>query len=168
MSKDFSGVTHYTHVDVQPGGINIQHVEHLHQADLLERLGIELEVKKKGSPLPAEKEEEPLDEDRRIRQAILLMREEKILKHKYDLVFVMQAMNETDRLKNFDSPQSFLNYISGLGVDDIPSADSLKKKFGEIRGRHPSWSFSDTKDATETKRRNNVATRFLSIYYKEK
>ena len=47
MSKDFSGVTHYTHVDVQPGGINIQNVEHLHQADLLERLGIELEVKKK-------------------------------------------------------------------------------------------------------------------------
>ena len=54
MSKDFSGVTHYTQVDVQPGGINIQHVEHLHQADLLERLGIELEVKKKGSEQTAD------------------------------------------------------------------------------------------------------------------
>lgn len=42
----FTGVTHYTHVDVQPGGINIQHVEHLHQADILQALGIELEVKK--------------------------------------------------------------------------------------------------------------------------
>lgn len=42
----FSSVTHYTHVDVQPGGINIQHVEHLHQADVLKALGIELEVKK--------------------------------------------------------------------------------------------------------------------------
>lgn len=49
-NKDFSGVTHYTRVDVQPGGINIQHVEHLHQADILDRLGIELEVKKKGAP----------------------------------------------------------------------------------------------------------------------
>ena len=54
MKKDdqqqqrFEGVTHYTHVDVQPGGINIQHVEHLHQADLLQALGIELEVKHKG------------------------------------------------------------------------------------------------------------------------
>ena len=47
-NNDFSGVTHYTQVDVQPGGINIQHVEHLHQADILEKLGIELEVKKKG------------------------------------------------------------------------------------------------------------------------
>ena len=44
----FSGVTHYTHVDVQPGGINIQHVEHLHQADILQALGIELEVKQKS------------------------------------------------------------------------------------------------------------------------
>ena len=45
--EKFSEVTHYTHVDVQPGGINIQHVEHLHQADILSALGIELEVKKK-------------------------------------------------------------------------------------------------------------------------
>lgn len=47
MNKDFSSVTHYTQVDVQPGGINIQHVEHLYQADILKNLGIELEVKKK-------------------------------------------------------------------------------------------------------------------------
>ena len=39
---DFSGVTHYTKVDVQPGGINIQNVEHLYQADILKQLGIEL------------------------------------------------------------------------------------------------------------------------------
>ena len=45
---DFSGVTHYTHVDVQPGGINVQHVEHLYQADILKQLGIELEVKGQG------------------------------------------------------------------------------------------------------------------------
>jgi hypothetical protein len=45
---DFSGVTHYTKVDVQPGGINIQNVEHLYQADILKQLGIELEVKRKG------------------------------------------------------------------------------------------------------------------------
>ena len=37
--EDFSGVTHYTHVEVQPGGINIQNVERLYQADLLAALG---------------------------------------------------------------------------------------------------------------------------------
>ena len=49
---DFSGVSHYTHVDVQPGGINIQHVEHLYQADILKQLGIELEVKQKADEQP--------------------------------------------------------------------------------------------------------------------
>ena len=45
---EFSGVTHYTHVDVKPGGINIQNVEHLYQADILKQLGIELAVKDDG------------------------------------------------------------------------------------------------------------------------
>ena len=55
---DFSGVTHYTHVDVQPGGINIQNVEHLYQADILKQLGIELAVNAKGeAAAPVEREE---------------------------------------------------------------------------------------------------------------
>ena len=45
-TKDFSNVTHFTQVDVQPGGISIQHVENLYQADFLKALGIEVGVKK--------------------------------------------------------------------------------------------------------------------------
>lgn len=45
-TKDFSNVTHFTQVDVQPGGINIQHVENLYQADFLKALGTEVGVKK--------------------------------------------------------------------------------------------------------------------------
>lgn len=57
---DFSGVTHYTHVDVQPGGINIQNVEHLYQADILKQLGIELAVKRNGeAAAPVEREGKP-------------------------------------------------------------------------------------------------------------
>ena len=50
----FPGVTHFTQVDVQPGGINIQHVEHLYQADFLKSLGIELEVKRREADTAAE------------------------------------------------------------------------------------------------------------------
>ena len=50
----FPGVTHFTQVDVQPGGINIQHVEHLYQADFLKSLGIELEVKRREAGAAAE------------------------------------------------------------------------------------------------------------------
>ena len=57
---DFSGVTHYTKVDVQPGGINIQNVEYLYQADILKQLGIELEVKRQGEAAePVEREGKP-------------------------------------------------------------------------------------------------------------
>ena len=45
--ESFPNVTHYTHVDVQPGGTNIQNVEHYYQADTLKTLGIELEIKNK-------------------------------------------------------------------------------------------------------------------------
>ena len=57
---DFSGVTHYTHVDVQPGGINIQNVDHLYQADILKQLGIELTVKQKAEAfVPGGREGKP-------------------------------------------------------------------------------------------------------------
>jgi hypothetical protein len=76
---DFSGVTHYTHVDVQPGGINVQHVEHLYQADILKQLGIELEVKGQGRVAALAGDEERFhfvhpeiedDEARRIHEAV--------------------------------------------------------------------------------------------------
>ena len=63
--KNFPGVTHYTHVDVQPGGINIQNVENLYQADFLKGLGIELEVKKTGG-----RSSEEMPEDNRLARAI--------------------------------------------------------------------------------------------------
>lgn len=47
--ENFSNVTHYT--NVQPGAINIEYVEHLHQADFLKTLGIELEIKKDGKTI---------------------------------------------------------------------------------------------------------------------
>ena len=54
---DFQGVTHYTKVEVQPGGINIQNVEHLYQADILKQLGIELQVKQQGETAASAKRE---------------------------------------------------------------------------------------------------------------
>ena len=64
-NEEFSGVTHYTHVEVQPGGINIQNVEHLYQADILKGLGIELEMKKRDNQASGE-----MPEDDRLARAI--------------------------------------------------------------------------------------------------
>ena len=112
----------------------------------------------------------PLSPDERIKRALDVMKEENVIKNSYDYAFVMQIMKETDELPNFDSPQSFLTYLKDLGMKELPSEDSLKKKISAKFGKHPSWTFTDSKgkDATEAKRRNNVASRFLSIYRKGK
>ena len=115
-------------------------------------------------------EELEVSSDERIKQAIETMMDEGVIKHSYDLAFVMLLMKETDGLPRFDSPNSFLTYISDLGIDDLPGEDSIKKKLSATFGKYPAWTFTDQKgkDATEAKRRNNVASRFLSLYRKGK
>lgn len=54
----FPKVTHYTQVYVQPGGINIQYVEHLHQAKILKDLGIEADLKGDEKTIENSKSEE--------------------------------------------------------------------------------------------------------------
>ena len=79
-------------------------------------------------------------------------------------------MNETEELPNFNSPKSFLDYLRELNITQLPSEDSIKKKVNTTIDKHPSWTFIDNKgnDATEARRRINVASRFLSIYRKGK
>lgn len=114
--------------------------------------------------------EDTQNSDQQIKKVIEEMKNEKIIKRSYDYAFVMRIMNETQGLPHFDSPNSFLTYLKSLGFDDLPSEDSLKKKSSATFGKHPSWEFTDKKgkDTTEAKRRNNVASRFLSIYRKGK
>ena len=45
--ESLSKATFNTHVDVQPGGVNMQYVQNFYQADFLKALGIELEIKNK-------------------------------------------------------------------------------------------------------------------------
>lgn len=108
--------------------------------------------------------------EKRIKHAIDLMKKEEIIKHSYDYTFIMQVMNETEGMPDFTSPNTFLDYLKSLNINDLPSEDSIKKKINVTRGQHPSWTFDDKKgtDANEARRRNNVANRFLSIYRKGK
>ncbi|MBO7068664.1 MAG: hypothetical protein J6W52_08305 [Bacteroidaceae bacterium] len=110
----------------------------------------------------------PLTSDERIKRAIEIMRDEQAIRNSYDYAFIMMKMNETEDMPNFDSPNTFLTFLCDMGVGNLPGPDSLKKKISVTFGRHPSWTFKDSKgqDAMEAKRRNNVANRFVSIYRK--
>lgn len=120
-----------------------------------------------SAPVGTKKEKEPLSAlETKISRAITVMQQEDLFKRAYDYVWVMLVMNQTDGLPHFDSPSSFHSYLLHIGVANIPSVPTLKKKAAVARCAHPSWKFSDTADVNETRRRNNVASRFLSLFRK--
>lgn len=105
------------------------------------------------------------DAEERIKTAINILQNEGTLKHLYDYAWLMQAMNDTTDLPHFDTPQSFLNYMQIIGIQDLPEVSSVKKAYGKVVGTFPEWTFLDA-DATECNRRVNVGRRFMSAYRK--
>ena len=108
---------------------------------------------------------EMLTVDERVRKAVLTLKSEGVLKHLYDYTWLMVVMNQTEGLPSFDTPQSFVTYLEGLQLADLPEVSSVKKAYGNVLRDFPNWTFPD-RDTTEATRRINVAKRFLSIYRK--
>ena len=115
--------------------------------------------------LENELQEPAADVDNRVRRAVEILQTEHLLKHRYDYTWVMEVMNNTDGLPDFDSAQSFLTYLAGLGFEGLPGESSIKKELSRMWGVFPNWTFPD-KDTTESMRRINVAKRFLSAFRK--
>lgn len=115
-----------------------------------------------------EKEDEEIDmemEDgmsQAIGYAAKTMRVEDELKHLYDYTWLMMLMNETDGLPSFDTPTSYVDYMKQCGVKSMPTRSNISKYYDKARGKFPNWTFTDA-DGQETKRRNNVAKRFLNL-----
>jgi hypothetical protein len=101
--------------------------------------------------------------DERVKMAIDGLKQEELIEHLYDYAWVMGVMNETKDLPSFDSPQSFLTYLSRLDVAPLPEVSNIKKEYGRIVSKFPNWTILN-KDTTETTRRINVAKRFLNLY----
>lgn len=111
----------------------------------------------------AEEVEESIQDNDRIKRAILQLKAEDNIKHLYDYTWVMAAMNDSDGLPNFSSPQSFVTFLQRLGIDNLPSESSIKKKYEKMLGKFPDLTFLDA-DKTESDRRISVGKRFLNIY----
>ena len=104
--------------------------------------------------------------DEKIRAAIAAMQEEKLFRHAYDYAWIMLVMNQNGGLPHFDSVSSYHTFLVRIGVADLPSLSSVEKKAATACRQHPSWTFTDTADTNETRRRNNVASRFLCLVRK--
>ena len=103
--------------------------------------------------------------EQRVRHALEVLKQEQLLSHLYDYTWVMGVMNDTDGLPCFSSPQSFLTYLEGLGLGQLPDSSTISKKNNSFSGTFPNWTFTDS-DITEANRRINIGKRFLSLYRK--
>ena len=100
----------------------------------------------------------------RIREAILQLRAEHLLRRKFDYAWLKVAMDSTDDMPSFESAQRYLDYLCDeLHLDDLPCESSISKMMDMARGQLFNWTFSDTCDAQETTRRNNIVKRFFNL-----
>ena len=100
----------------------------------------------------------------RIREAILQLRTEHLLRRKFDYAWLKVAMDSTDDMPSFESAQRYLDFLSTeLKLDDLPCESSISKMMDAARGQLFNWTFSDTSDAQETTRRNNIVKRFFNL-----
>ena len=100
----------------------------------------------------------------RLREAILQLRAEHLLRRKFDYAWLKVAMESMDDMPSFDSAQKYLDYLNvELQLDDLPCESSISKMMDTARGKLFDWTFSDTSDAKETTRRNNIVKRFLNL-----
>ena len=102
--------------------------------------------------------------NRRMALALKILKENRAIRYSYDYTWIMVAIGDgvVNGLSGFKSPQSFMEYLSSLGVEKIPSRTTLSTWFGKVLGRYPLWEFSDTKDPNEIMRRKNIVRQLLS------
>ena len=125
--------------------------------------GNEYADKARGAEAGADEASAAVSDNDIIKEVILQLKAEEVIEHLYDYTWVMLAMNDTKGLPTFDSPQSFVTFLKNIGLDNLPSDSSIKKKNEKVLGVFPDLTFIDA-DKTESDRRVNVGKRFLNLY----
>ena len=113
-----------------------------------------------------EYEEDELN--RRMALALRMMKENGAIRYGYDYTWIMVGIGDgaVEGLGAFRSPQRFMDYQEGLGVEKVPSRTSLSTWYGRVLGRYPDWTFTDTGDPQEILRRKNVVKQLVSALNK--
>ena len=100
----------------------------------------------------------------RIREAILQLRAENLLRRKFDYAWLKVAMDSSTDMPSFESAQRYLDYLHDvLQLDDLPCESSISKMMDVARGQLFHWTFKDTTDNSEIIRRNNIVKRFFNL-----
>ena len=104
------------------------------------------------------------ERDRRFAYAVNNVKKEGLIKFGYDWTWIELYCEGAIVDANFSTPTSFLDYLSVLGIDSLPDRSTLAKKMDVVKGEYPNWTFSDSKNPSETMRRKRVVGRFIFHY----
>lgn len=94
------------------------------------------------------------------------LRQEGILKRRYDFTWVMWGVNCAAGRMLFGSSQSFLDYLTDCGIDQLPSIASLQShnQNFSLSNRPDQWTFRDNQDEQERQRRIRVGKFTIHSY----
>lgn len=106
------------------------------------------------------------ERDRRFAYAVGKVKDEGLIKFDYDWAWIELYCEGQWGLELFSSPQSFLDYLKIVGVEDLPLRTSVSRKLSAVKGEYPSWTFTDTAKPREVQRRKLIVGRFIFHYNK--
>ena len=106
------------------------------------------------------------DRDACMRYAITALRRNKVFRRHYDYSWIMQAINDgvMDDYEEFESPQTFINYLCEIGIDELPDRSTISRACSNVYDSYPNWQFMDVTKPSEILRRKNVVKQFLSAF----
>ena len=104
------------------------------------------------------------DMDKRMALALEVLKQNKTIRHLYDYTWIMVAIGDgvINELGGFRSPQSFIDYLKGLGIEKVPSRSLISSFLDKVLGTYPDYVFVDTEDPREKLRRKNVVRQLIS------
>lgn len=94
------------------------------------------------------------------------LRQEGVLKRRYDFTWVMWGVNCAAGQMLFANSRSFLDYLTDCGIDQLPSIASLQShnQNFSLSERPDQWTFRDNQDEQERQRRIRVGKFTIHSY----
>ena len=110
------------------------------------------------------------DMDLCFRLAVMELKQDNVIRKPRDYAWMMAALEQDaiSDLEGFESPQSFVNYLTMLGIEKLPNRSTLFRAYNNIIGVYPNWTFLDEPDGDEILRRKNIVIRFKSAFLRHK
>jgi hypothetical protein len=94
----------------------------------------------------------------------------KVIRRPRDYAWIMMAMGQKviDDFDAFHSHQDYIDYLTELGIQQVPSRSTLFNTCNITLNNYPEWEFLDDPAPCEALRRKNIIKQFLSAYRRAK